>query len=190
MSEPRHYRSREAYRKAEAYRHIHHVPHGAHHPKTIYIGGRKTRVSPDPRSDPPSWLLLLLVVIAAASVLLVLLGMAPAIISHLPSLSLRSAVVIQSEPCVKNCTTTNGTNATGGFLSGVTAQNIVGVVLLGLTIAGLGGSLYAWQGGGSSGDQGDISNYADTGSNVASTGSSVYGSRRSRGSKGGRSKRR
>ena len=180
MTEPRHYKSRESYRKAEAYRHIHHVPHGAHPPRTIYIGGRKTRVSPGPTSDPPSWLLLLLVIIAAVSVLLVLFGMAPTIISHLPSLSLPSTTIaISSEPCVTNCTKTNGTNSTGGGpLTGVTAQNIVGVVLLGLTIAGLGGSLYAWHGG-SSGGRGDVSNYADTGSNVASTGTSVYGGKRS-----------
>lgn len=53
MSEPRKYRSKEAFRKAEAYRHIHHVPHGEHPPSVVWLHGEphKVRVS---HGDPPA----------------------------------------------------------------------------------------------------------------------------------------
>ena len=190
MSEPRHYRSKESFRRAEAYRHIHHVPHGAHPPKTIYIGGRKTRVTPDSMGDPPSWLPWVLLIVVVAIVLLFVLGLASTALLRLTSLSLPATVVSASEPCAHNCTTNVTNSSSGGFLSGVSLQDVGGVILLVLTVSGLGGALYMWQGG--SGGQGDIGTYADTGSNVASTGASVYGGRRAKGSKSksGRSRRR
>lgn len=190
MSEPRHYRNREAYRKAEAYRHIHHVPHGPHPPKTVYIGGRRTRVSPG--ADPPSWVPWVLLVVVVAVVLLTAAGLLSTALLRLtvpllspPPASPHGSGLLGQVVCERNCSS-NSTNSTsgGGFFSGVTTQDIGGVVLLGLTVAGLGGAVYTWQGGG------DRASYVDTGSNVASTGASVVGPRRSRDQSKGRSNRR
>lgn len=74
-----------------------------------------------------------------------------------------------------------GDNTTPPAPPSFTALDLWGVVLLGISVAGIGGALYSFSGSDSSSD-------LDTASNVGDAGATVYGAKRS--SKGHRAKHR